>query len=374
MARQHDAAADSRAWLSRDAARTAATWAVVWLAFLLLAWLAWQLKVILALVFVAILLAAAISQPVHLLEGRLGLPRIAAVAICYLVLLALAAGAVWLIVPPLVEQAADLVAAIPEIASRVIEWTRGAVSPIVPADTFDQALNELPARIGEVLSGQGVIGAPLVLIGIVVNVVIVVFLSAFLVIDGGSLWKALIAYAAPERRDRLSTVAGNVVDRLGSYVSGQLLIMLITGTGVAIGMLIIGVPFVLPMGVLAFLTEAIPIAGPFISGIPIVLLAFTEGPVPGLLMAGWILVLQQLEGYVLIPLVQNRVIRVSPTIVLIGVVAGGALAGVLGAVIAIPLVAVIQVIMSEVVLPARRRTWQNGEAASGGPAAGPVSD
>ncbi|HEX6129901.1 MAG TPA: AI-2E family transporter, partial [Candidatus Limnocylindria bacterium] len=225
MARQHDDAGNSRAWLSRDAARTAATWAVVWLAFALLAWLAWQLKVILALVFVAILLAAAISQPVHLLERRLGLPRIAAVVACYLVLLAIAAGAVWLIVPPLVQQAAALVAAIPEISSRVIEWTREAVSPLVPSDAFDEALNALPARIGEVLTGQGVIGAPLVLIGIVVNVVIVVFLSAFLVIDGGSLWKAILGYAAPERRDRLSTVAGNVVDRLGSYVSGQLLIM-----------------------------------------------------------------------------------------------------------------------------------------------------
>ena len=77
-------------------------------------------------------------------------------------------------------------------------------------------------------------------------------------------------------------------------------------------------------------------------------------------MGAWILVLQQIEGYVLVPIVQKQAIRVSATVVLLAVVAGGTIAGILGALIAIPIVAVTQVIFSEVVLPARRESWQNG--------------
>ncbi len=134
--------------------------------------------------------------------------------------------------------------------------------------------------------------------------------------------------------------------------------MAITGLGTALGMLVLGVPFPLPLGLLAFLTEAIPMVGPYIAGVPIVLIAFSESPITGVLMAAWIFGLQQLEGYVLAPSILRHAVDLSPVIILLAIVAGGTLAGVLGALIAVPLVAALQVLVREVVLPLRRASWE----------------
>lgn len=350
--------------LVKRSAISAATWGVVLLAIGLGAYLLWQLRVVLALVFVAILLAAAIRGPVGWLQDR-GLPRVAAVVLPYLLIAAIAGLGVWLLVPPLVEQARAFIDDLPGTVETLLSWLRSTVGGIIPGDAIQDAMDGVRSSFEQILPGiQSALQVPLVVVGVLVNVVLIIFLSIFLLLDGRSMWVAMLGYFRPERRERADAIGETVMGKLGSYVIGQLVIMTATGVGAAIGMLIIGVPYVLPLGFLAFLTEAIPLVGPWIGGAPIVAVAFVQSPLQGLLMAGWIFLLQQVEGYVLVPFVQRRAIQVSPTIVLLAVVAGGTIAGVLGALIAIPLVAVTQVVMHEVVLPARRQTWQDGETPS----------
>lgn len=357
-------AASQRANIPNVAA-SASTWGLVWLAIIVLAYLAWQLRVVLAIVFLAVLLAAAMRHPVRLLEG-VGLPRVAGVAVSYLLLLAIVGLGIWLIVPPLVEQAGSFASSLPMTIDRLLGWLRDTAAPFLPGDGVQEAISGLRSSLDQVLPGvQSALQVPLVVAGVLVNVVLVLFLSAFLILDGASIRDAALGYLHPDRRPRLRSLADTMLDKLGSYVIGQLVIMSFTGLGAALGMIVLGVPYVLPLGFLAFLTEAIPLAGPWIGGIPIALVAFTQSPLQGILMGAWILVLQQVEGYVLVPIVQKRAIQVSATVVLLAVVAGGAVAGVLGALIAIPIVAVTQVVFSEVVLPARRRTWQEGAHGEG---------
>ncbi len=354
--------------IGRRVAISSLTWGLVWLGLIILAFLAWQLRVVLAMVFLAILLAAAMRNPVRIIEGW-GLPRVAGVAISYLLLLAVLGLGIWLIVPPLVEQASSFVQNLPDTIDRLLGWVRDTAAPILPGDAVQQAIDGVRSSLDQFLPGiQSALQVPLVVVGVLINVVLILFLSAFLILDGQSMWDAILGYVHPERRQRMRAIGESVMGKLGSYVIGQLVIMTFTGVGSALGMLIIGVPYVLPLGFLAFITEAIPLAGPWIAGIPITLVAFVQSPLQGIFMGAWILALQQLEGYVMVPIVQKRAIQVSSTIVLLAVVAGGAVAGVLGALIAIPLVAVSQVIMREVVLPARRNTWQEGQPeAEGGP-------
>jgi predicted PurR-regulated permease PerM len=352
--------------LNSDTAARAATWGLVWLAIIILAFLAWQLRIVLAILFLAVLIAAAMRRPVNLLDGW-GVPRAIAVVLSYLLLLGVVALLVWIVVPPLVEQAASFLEDVPALVDRLLRWLRDTAAPILPGDTVDNVISGVQDNLRAVLPDvSSALQLPLVIVGVLVNVVVILFLSAFLILDGKAIAEAILGYVSPQRRERVRGVGEAILGKLGSYVSGQLLVMAVTGAGSAVGMLLIGVPYVLPMGFLAFLTEAIPLAGPWIAGIPIVLLAFLESPLQGVLMSAWIIALQQLEGVVLIPVVQNKAIQVSPTIVLLGVFAGGSLAGVLGALIAIPLVAVTQVIMSEVVLPARRQTWQGADRPSDG--------
>jgi len=120
-------------------------------------------------------------------------------------------------------------------------------------------------------------------------------------------------------------------------------------------MLVLGVPFAVPLGALSFATAAIPLAGAFIAGGPIVLVALTDSAATGLLMAAWLVVLQQLEGSVITPYIQGRIVNLSAIAVLLGVVAGTSIAGIVGGIIAIPLVAVADVVLRDIVFPLRRR-------------------
>ncbi len=111
----------------------------------------------------------------------------------------------------------------------------------------------------------------------------------------------------------------------------------------------------MPLGALSFITAAIPLAGAFLAGGLIVLVSLTVSPLAALLMLGWVVVLQQLEGSVITPYIQGKVVNLSAVVVLLAVVAGTSLAGIVGGIIAIPVVAVVDVVIRDIVFPLRRR-------------------
>lgn len=131
--------------------------------------------------------------------------------------------------------------------------------------------------------------------------------------------------------------------------------MLVIGAGTALGMLIFGVPFALAMGVLGFLLEAVPNFGPILAGIPVVLLGLLQSPLTALLLLAWLLGLQALESYILTPYIQHRMLAISPLVVFLAVITGFTLLGVIGGLIAVPVVAVIDVVLREVIIPFRHR-------------------
>ena len=182
-----------------------------------------------------------------------------------------------------------------------------------------------------------------------------IFLSILILIERNQARHWLLRFFAPEDRSTMDHLASTAADKLGGYVRGQLLIMTVTGTGSAIGLTLLGVPFALALGTLAFLTEAIPIAGPILAGAVMVGVALLESPAQALGTLVLVLALQQIEGLVLVPQIQGRVISISPAVALVSVIAGSTLAGIIGALIAIPLVAIVTVVVEEVVLPWRRR-------------------
>lgn len=339
---------------------SALRWGLIWLGIVLAVLLAWQLRQVLVLAFLAVLFAAGLYRLTSPLERR-GVPRIAAVLVVYLALLAVVALLIWIVVPPLIEQLVELVENLPTFIGGAESWLRQQMDAL-PGDIGDEGFGQLQEQMGGVIPDLSALAAvPIVVVSLLVNLVLVVFLSAMLLLERDRLWDGMLAYLRPKRRNQATEVAQSAADKLGAFVRGQLLMMTIIGIGTAIGMFVLGVPFVLPLSFLAFLTEAIPIVGPFISGIPIILIAFTEDLWTGIFMTAWIVGLQQLEGLVLAPIIQNKALKLSPVVILLGVVAGGTLAGVIGALIAIPLVAVAQVILSEVVLPLRRESWGEAE-------------
>jgi putative heme transporter len=135
-------------------------------------------------------------------------------------------------------------------------------------------------------------------------------------------------------------------------------------------MFALGLPFALPMGLLGFLGEIIPYLGPIVAGVPAAIIGFVQSPTDGLIMGGWLILLHILEAYVLGPQIQHRVLRISPLAVVLGVVVALSLLGVLGGLVAIPFLAIVDIFLTNVVFPWRRRRNGNGTGQLGeGPGA-----
>ena len=318
------------------------------------AYLLYQLRLLLILVFLAILLAAGLHGAVRFFERFL--PRVLAVLVTYVLLIGFFALVIFLIFPPLVREAVQFVDDIPRIA----EDLRNAVISLINSITGqpgsgEELIDSLTAgaqgaapEIGSLLT------VPLTLVGILTNSLVVIFLSALMLIERDRVRAWALEFVDERDRETLLGVTRNALLRLGAYVRGQLLVMAIIGIGSAAGMLVLGVPFAVPLGALSFITAAIPLAGAFIAGAPIVLVALTVSPGTALLMALWLVVLQQLEGSVITPYIQGRVVNLSAIAVLLGVIAGTSIAGIVGGIIAIPLVAVADVVLRDIVFPLRR--------------------
>ena len=328
-------------------------------------YLAWQLRLLIILAFLAVLFAAALYGPTRFLE-KLGWPRIASVVTVYLSLIAVFGITIALIFPPLVEQAVRLGDDLPGIVMDLRAATVGFLDAVAGSGTGEQVVDAATRGAAEVSPDWGaLVRLPLTVAGILLNIVLVLFLSVLILLERDKARDWSMKFIAREDRPLTQEVSRTALGKLGAYVRGQLLIMTITGVFTFIGMWILGVPFAFPLALLAFIGEAIPMAGAFIAGGPIVLLALLQSPLTGLLMLIWLIVMQQLQGFIVVPIVQSRAVSLSPVVVLLSVLAGASLGGIVGAIIAIPIVAVADVVIRDVVFPLRRahEARRAGEAA-----------
>jgi predicted PurR-regulated permease PerM len=164
-----------------------------------------------------------------------------------------------------------------------------------------------------------------------------------------ALIKRVILRTVPVRHARsVNTVWMEVEEKLGGWVRGQLILMLAIGVMATLGYFLIGLPNPILLGVAAGLFEIIPMIGPFLAFAPAVLVALALDPTRALVVVGYALVIQQIESNVLVPRVMGRTVGVSPLTVLLGILVGGALAGLPGAFLAVPLAGALQVLLAHV--------------------------
>jgi len=178
--------------------------------------------------------------------------------------------------------------------------------------------------------------------------VTVAFLSVFMLIFGGRLVEAVVGEARAERQAFYKEVAHKIYLTLGGYLGGLLLICLANATLATTFLAIDGVPFFLPLGILAGLSSMVPYAGPLVVGTLISLIAFaTKGTWHGVAAAIYFVSYGQVEGNILGPLIFRRTVHVNPLVVTLSVLFLGELAGVMGAVVAVPIAATLQIVLRE---------------------------
>ncbi|WP_164016835.1 AI-2E family transporter [Pyxidicoccus trucidator] len=312
-----------------------------------------QLYPVLTLLAVVLLLSIALDPLVRQLE-RWKVKRGLGVAIVALLLLGIMGLLVGTLVPMLVQQLQALAQSAPERIQQLVqsEWAQELnrrygvqiraedLIRFEPADLAGRAIGVLSSTLGLVAAG-----------------ITVVALTVFSLLFGADLYESILQWVSPRRQPRVRLLVGRMREAVGNYLAGTLLVMTIGGTVAATVALIQGVPYFLALGLVVMMLGVIPYIGSVISAVLVAFTTFaTLGLKPALIALAIFIGYQQLESNVLSPVIQRRAIRMNPLLISIVALCGGALAGLAGVVLSVPLAAAVQVLVQEV-LRDRHEGW-----------------
>ena len=291
---------------------------------------------------IALLLAALLAPAVHWLHAH-GLARGLAVALVVVGGLAALVGGLTLVITALVNGVPALSTQLSASADAAIGWlTNGPLR--ISGDQLravqDAAVATLTENQAAITSGA--IATTTTIGALVAEILLAVFALVFFLYDGQGIWQFVLR-AVPERVRRRSDVAGRrSLAALVSYVRATVVVAAVDGIAVGIAVAVLGVPLALPLGALVFLGAFVPVIGSVLGGGVAVLIALVaNGPVAALVLLAVIIAVMQLEGHVLQPLLLGRAVTLHPLAVGVAIAAGLLLAGIVGALLAVPLLAVV---------------------------------
>ena len=304
-----------------------------------------------AWLLIAVFIALALAPPVRFLSRRIR--RGVAIAVVYAGLLLVPIGLGALVVPPVVTQAKHFVDSAPRYATDVRDFIEKNRTLRYLQKKYDiggqlqKKAAELPGKIGSVASVLADIG--LGLVNSIFAVVTILILAAFM-LGGGPQWRdGLLRLMPVERAVVWRRITDDVAAAVGNYVGGAIVQAVIAGVTSYLVMLILGIPFRVPLAVLVGLFDLIPLVGATVAAIVVgIVTAFVGFPTATIVWGIWAIVYQQVENNVIQPRIQSRAVDVQPFVVLVAVLFGSALFGVVGALLAVPVAASIQILIREV--------------------------
>jgi predicted PurR-regulated permease PerM len=295
-------------------------------------------------------IAVALSGPVNYLDRRMR--RGFAITIVYIGLLLLPIGLGALVIPPVVTSVETFAQNAPQYAQDATNYIqknktlRGLQDKYDIAGQIQKKAGDLPSKVGDAASVLGDIG--LGLVNSLFTLVTILILTAFMLGSGRRWMDGILRWQPPARAARLRRISERIATAVGSYVAGALLQAVIAGVTSYIVMAILGVPFRGPLAVLIALLDLIPLVGATIGAVVVgVVTLFVDFPTSTIVWAIWSIVYQQVENSVLQPQIQRRAVDVHPFLVLVAVLFGSTLLGVIGALVAVPAAASLQIVFRE---------------------------
>ncbi len=323
-------------WAGRNVVAATLTILAVAFAFFLLFWFR---DVVFAL-FLAIVLSIAISPAVDILH-RVGLPRWSGVGIVYLALLALVIGAVAMMLPIITEQVTAVVAGAPAGYETLRSALQGSGNAIIVS-----LANGMPASLissgGTGSVGQAVSFTPAVASALV-SIIFILALAFNWTLDREILVRSFMLRLPAAWRDEIRDLVDLGECKVGAFLRGQVILSLAVAVAMTVSMFLIGMPSPLVLGILAGIFEAIPLLGPFLGAILPLLLAITGSPDKIIWVIVAVVIIQQLEGQLLVPRVMNAAVGVNPILTILIFTAFTSLLGLTGAILSVPIAAFIQI-------------------------------
>ncbi len=315
----------------------------------------WSVINIVILVLMAAVLAIGLDPAVRFIERR-GRSRGRAVGLIFVAALGVGVLFALLVIPPFVAQVGELGDNIPGYAAELAERD-DAIGRYVRendvADRLQKFVEDLPRTIsrsfGTIVGVAGKVGS------LLFNVVTVAILTIYFMLALPRMRRSAAIWFAPETRDRAEDVMDQAISRIGGYVAGILTTASIAGSSALLfftilGLLNVGIPFAVPLALFSGLAGLIPAVGAYIGAAPAVIVGFFQSGLTGILVLVYFIVYQQVENYVIQPRIMKNAVNLSPTGVIIATLVLGSLGGFAGAVLALPVTAIVKVIIMEVYL------------------------
>lgn len=332
-------------------------WAtLVFVSVILGFWLLYRFNQVVFILFIAIVMGTVLRPVVTWLHQR-GLSRTISMLLVYLVLGSLFVGFVLLLFPLIVEQSTTIAAAVPGYYHSLRTWAVNypnqfivSLSKFLPVtlptlipSAVQQTGQEVVASAGQALSyisqaaGAGFIA------------IVILVLVFYWTLDGPRIIQSFLLLVPQDQRESISELLSSMETKVGSYIAGQGLLCLIIGMLSLVAYLIVGLPNALVLALLAGVLEALPMIGPLLGAIPAALVALSIGPDKLIWIIVTTIIIQQLENSLLVPRVMGKAVGVNPFVTLLAIFAFSSLFGIAGALMAIPMAAIIQLLLERFV-------------------------
>lgn len=300
--------------------------------FIVALWTIFLIRDLLIILFVSVIFVSALSPLVSFFV-RLKLPKVLSIAVTYAVIIAILTALLISIIPPLVDETSKLVVASPPLISQFFNITN------IDKSVLSSELTNLSKNIFSIT------------VSIFDNLLTIIFLlviTFYLLLEKDSL-ENRISLLFKRREERVKRLIVLIEDKLGGWFRGQLVLTFIIGVVSYVGLTILNIPYALPLAMIAGVMEVIPVIGPIISAIPAIFIALTISPILAIGVAAMYFAIQQFENHLVVPQVMKRAVGLNPLVVILAIAIGSRLLGIAGALLAVPIAVVAQIIAAEII-------------------------
>lgn len=313
---------------------------------LLSLWFLYFVRDIIAIIFVSVIIAAALSPVVDKL-CKAKIPRVISVIILYLGLLAILSGIVYFVVPPMIIQLKQLAETLPDylktFSNLIISLRDVGNNGLLNAS--QETLNSLSNFLGSFLSN--IFTTTIGFFSGAAALAMVFILTLYFILDENGIKKFFVSLIPLKQKGRITTIAHKIGIKLGGWLRGQIILCITIGILVYIGLSLMHIPYALTLAILAGVLEIVPIIGPIISAVPAIIIAFTIAPATALMVTIFYIIIQEVENKLLVPKVMQYTVGLNPITVIIIILIGAKLMGILGMLLAVPVASVVYVILDE---------------------------
>jgi predicted PurR-regulated permease PerM len=281
--------------------------------------------------FVALLLMTILGPMVSTLS-KYKIPRPLSVLVTYILVIGFLAGTVSLIVPTVIEQTTSFVNALPNYLANV------GITQIISSEVINAFVNNVGSASGAIFQFTFSV------VNNIIAILAVLVFAFYMLVSRDKLEDQLGIFFGEEKKKEFGDIIDTLEKKLGGWARGELILMFAIGLATYVGLRLIGIPYALPLAILGGILEIVPFLGPILSAIPSVLIGIGISPLTGAGVAALTFLIHQLEGYILVPKIMEKSAGVSPLVTLISLAVGARLAGIVGAIISVPVVITLQIL------------------------------